>query len=190
MEADVATVHVHVDGPEGARLEERSSSGDDPWRVVCSLPCSASVVPSPAAEHRIVDDARGTDGIEDASIGPNGGDVTYSRGSLAAKIAVRTSGIIITTAGSIGLGLGIAGLMAGMCPASSVAEAREIGGLFLLGGAAITAAGVTILVRGRNIGRASVEYGTREEREKPWQHRGDAPPPLPRTYATIFSGTF
>ena len=159
--------------------------------MVCSLPCSASVVPSPAAEHRIVDEERGRDGVEDVSIGANGGHVTYSRRNLAAMIAVRSGGVIVTTAGAIGVGLGIAATMVGMCSNSSCADAREVGGLFLLGGSALVASGVAILVRGRDVGRASVDYRLPDERERerPWLHRSEAPP-LPRTYATIFSGTF
>lgn len=51
-------VHVSVEGPEEAVLEERVGAFEDReagWRQLCAMPCQAVATADPYAQHRIVD---------------------------------------------------------------------------------------------------------------------------------------
>lgn len=186
---DVASVYVSVDGPEGARLEERSSSGEDPWRVVCALPREARVVPAPAAKHRVVDEERGARGVEDVRIARGDVRVVYSRGHTAAKIVTRVAGIAVVVVGGRAFGIGVLGMLLGACADSSCGEAREAGAIYLIAGGAVAAIGAAFLVWSGDLGRPSVSVRSQADRSESAVRRPETPA-LPRAYATLFSVRF
>jgi hypothetical protein len=186
----VRHVVVAVEGTSDAVLEERPAGSDD-WVTVCTLPCEATVIANPAAEHRIADgDAQrivritGTEGERVV--------VRYERGAKGARIGFIVGGGVVGGVGVIVLGLGLLralstvnGIGGEQCNASCRAEYDQGGTVALVAvGGVMALAGTLGVLHGVAIGKSTATTSNRpssddapapSEREPHWRSAGVAP---------------
>jgi hypothetical protein len=207
--APSAMVWVHIDGADGAILEE-DRANDGTWETACRAPCDIQVPVS--AEYRVGGSMLKQSGVFHLR-GQQGDRVTVSvTGGSKAWLVV---GIVITPvaglvtlvaalvglAGSVQASAGAAGCINGTCAqgnanASNVATAGWVTALI---GAAVTVGGIILIANNAKTGvnvdltgaQAARVQGDAWAHVPSWRESGSAEKAIPPVFgATLWSGRF
>lgn len=130
------------------QVEHEDAEGSKEWKPICTGPCTTTLFPG--AQYRVSGEGITTSKTFTVDAAPNPLQLRADAGSSGA----RTTGVVLAYAGGAGM---VAGLfyvaLGGMCilcdegeKSSKRAEAWQIGGPIMLGGVAVLAGGLVLMV--------------------------------------------
>jgi len=190
----LAHVQVHIQGTEGALFQQRVQPG--PWRALCTIPCHASVVPDPLAEHRVLEDDD-TDADHPLRVVIEGDDedrlvVNARVSSPGARQRLMNGGAAIVSVGGIAAIIGMVLVLGGAYPDSSCEACRGRalkGGLLLGGFVGVVGGGVMMLVSLGKRSSVTVEPAT-DPTKRAAEWTGPRVPALPPFHTNLLDLAF